>query len=167
MHLYNLTLQRATGITNAIHGNFSGTKQQEIVISRGKILEILRHDPNTGKVYTLLTEEVFAVVRCLLPARLTGGNKGLLYNKYVFFLLINYWLIMYQFRSQNFIINNVFLFFRLHNCWFRFRSCCYFGVQPDKEFTGKGKHLVLIQGYFVRLTLFWMLVKYNYSDGSS
>jgi splicing factor 3B subunit 3 len=71
MHLYNLTLQRATGITNAIHGNFSATKQQEIVISRGKILEILRHDPSTGKVYTLLTEEVFAVVRCLLPARLT------------------------------------------------------------------------------------------------
>ncbi|CAF0837902.1 unnamed protein product [Brachionus calyciflorus] len=75
MHLYNLTLQRATGIQHAIHGNFSGTKQQEIVISRGKIIEILRHDPNTGKVYTLLTEEVFAIIRCLLPVRLTGGTK--------------------------------------------------------------------------------------------
>jgi splicing factor 3B subunit 3 len=78
MRLYNLTLQRATSITHAIHGNFSGTKQQEIVISRGKILELLRHDPNTGKVYTLLSEEVFATIRCLLPVRLTGGNKGLL-----------------------------------------------------------------------------------------
>jgi splicing factor 3B subunit 3 len=75
MHLYNLTLQRATGITHAIHGNFSGTKQQEIVISRGKSIEILRHDPNTGKVHTLLTEEVFAVIRCLMPVRLTGGSK--------------------------------------------------------------------------------------------
>ena len=76
MYLYNLTLQKATAITHAIHGNFSGTKQQEIVISRGKTIEILRHDPNTGKVYTLLTEEVFAIIRCLLPVRLTGGNKG-------------------------------------------------------------------------------------------
>lgn len=75
MHLYNLTLQRATSICLAIHGNFSGTKQQEILISRGKILELLRHDPNTGKVYTLLTEEVFAIVRCMQPVRLTGGSK--------------------------------------------------------------------------------------------
>lgn len=75
MYLYNLTLQRATGITHAIHGNFSGTKQQEIVVSRGKILEVLRPDPNTGKVYVLLTEEVFGVVRSLMPFRLTGGTK--------------------------------------------------------------------------------------------
>ena len=78
MYLYNLTLQRATAITHAIHGNFSGTKQQEIVVSRGKILEVLRPDPNTGKVYTLLTEEVFGVVRSLMPFRLTGGTKGLM-----------------------------------------------------------------------------------------
>ena len=76
MYLYNLTLQRATGITHAIHGNFSGTKQQEIVVSRGKILEILRHDTNTGKVYTLLSEEVFAIIRSLMSVRLTGGSKG-------------------------------------------------------------------------------------------
>lgn len=75
MYLYNLTLQRATGITHAIHGNFSGTKQQEIVVSRGKILEVLRPDPNTGKVYVLLTEEVFGVIRSLMPFRLTGGTK--------------------------------------------------------------------------------------------
>jgi splicing factor 3B subunit 3 len=76
MYLYNLTLQRATGITSAIHGNFSGTKQQEIVVSRGKIIEILRHDTNTGKVYTLLTEELFGVIRAMMPIRLTGGSKG-------------------------------------------------------------------------------------------
>ena len=76
MFLYNLTLQRATGITHAIHGNFSGTKQQEIVVSRGKILELLRPDQNTGKVYVLLTVEIFGIVRSLMPFRLTGGNKG-------------------------------------------------------------------------------------------
>lgn len=77
MFLYNLTLQRATAITHAIHGSFSGSKQQEIIVSRGKILEILRPDPNTGKVYPLLTTEVFGVVRALMPFRLTGGTKGI------------------------------------------------------------------------------------------
>jgi len=28
MYLYNLTLQRATGITHSVHGNFSGAKLQ-------------------------------------------------------------------------------------------------------------------------------------------
>ena len=53
MKLYNLTLQRPTGITHAVHGNFSGVKLQEIVVSRGRILELLKPDPNNGKVHTL------------------------------------------------------------------------------------------------------------------
>ena len=76
MHLYNLTLQRSTGIVAAIHGNFSGSKLQEIVLSRGKVIELLRHDPNTGKMYLVLSIEVFGVVRSLMPFRLTGGTKG-------------------------------------------------------------------------------------------
>ncbi|XP_023216828.1 splicing factor 3B subunit 3-like [Centruroides sculpturatus] len=76
MFLYNLTLQRATGITHAVHGNFSGTKQQEIAVSRGKILELLRPDANTGKVHTLLTVEIFGVIRSMMAFRLTGGSKG-------------------------------------------------------------------------------------------
>jgi len=76
MHLYNLTLQRATGVTCAVHGNFSGSKLQEVVVARGKILEVLRHDPNTGKIYPVLTQETFGVIRSLIPFRLTGGTKG-------------------------------------------------------------------------------------------
>ncbi|XP_050301727.1 splicing factor 3B subunit 3 isoform X1 [Anthonomus grandis grandis] len=75
MYLYNLTLQKATAITHAIHGNFSGQKSQEIVISRGKSIELLRPDPNTGKMHTLLTIEIFGVVRSLMAFRLTGGTK--------------------------------------------------------------------------------------------
>ncbi|CAF0767120.1 unnamed protein product [Didymodactylos carnosus] len=75
MYLYNLTLQRPNGITHCIHGNFSGPKQQEICVSRGKVLEILKPDPSTGKVYTLLTVEVFGVIRSLVPIRLTGSNR--------------------------------------------------------------------------------------------
>ena len=47
MHLYALTLQKATGISKAIFGNFSGPKAQEIVVARGKYLELLRPDANT------------------------------------------------------------------------------------------------------------------------
>lgn len=75
MYLYNLTLQRATGITHAIHGSFSGTKVQEIIVSRGKSLELLRPDSTTGKVHTLLTTEVFGCIRALMSFRLTGGTK--------------------------------------------------------------------------------------------
>ncbi|KAH8863280.1 Splicing factor 3B subunit 3 [Schistosoma japonicum] len=78
MYLYNITLQRATGITHAVHGNFSGTKQQEIAVARGKIIELLKPDPNTGKVYTLLTCEAFGIVRSFMPFRLTGSNKDYL-----------------------------------------------------------------------------------------
>ncbi|CAL8090375.1 unnamed protein product [Calicophoron daubneyi] len=78
MHLYNITLQRASGIIHAVHGNFSGTKQQEIAVSRGKIIELLRPDPNSGKVYTLLTCEVFGIVRSFMPFRLTGSSKDYL-----------------------------------------------------------------------------------------
>lgn len=53
---------------------------QEIVVSRGKILELLRPDANTGKVHTLLTVEVFGIVRSLMAFRLTGGTKGVLIN---------------------------------------------------------------------------------------
>lgn len=76
MYLYNLTLQRATGITHAIHGNFSGSKIQEILISHGKSLELVRPDPNTGKVHTLLQTEIFGVIRSMMSFRLTGSTKG-------------------------------------------------------------------------------------------
>jgi splicing factor 3B subunit 3 len=76
MYLYNLTLQRATGITHAIHGNFSGSKIQEILIAHGKSLELVRPDPNTGKVHTLLQTEVFGIIRSMMSFRLTGSTKG-------------------------------------------------------------------------------------------
>ena len=76
MKLYNLTLQRPGGITNVIHGNFSGPKQQEIIVSRGAVLEVLKPDPSTGKIHTLLTTNVFGIIRALHSIRLTGSNRG-------------------------------------------------------------------------------------------
>ena len=74
MYLYNLTLQRATGIVSAINGNFSGGKTQEIVVARGKVLDLIRPD-DSGKIQTLLSVEIFGAIRSLAQFRLTGSQK--------------------------------------------------------------------------------------------
>lgn len=74
MFLYSLTLQRATGVVCAIHGNFMGGKSQEMVVARGKVLELLRPDDN-GKLQTLLSVDSFGAIRSLAQFRLTGSQK--------------------------------------------------------------------------------------------
>ncbi|PWY97250.1 putative splicing factor 3B subunit 3 [Testicularia cyperi] len=75
MHLYNVTLQPPTNVSLSVVGQFSGTRQQEIVIARGNRLELLRPDTQTGKIDTILSHEAFGVVRSLSSFRLTGGSK--------------------------------------------------------------------------------------------
>ena len=50
MYLYSLTLNQATAISNSVYGSFSGPRQHELVVAKGKILEMLRPDENTGKL---------------------------------------------------------------------------------------------------------------------
>ncbi|CAN6237656.1 unnamed protein product [Urochloa humidicola] len=90
MYLYSLTLQRATGAVCAVIGSFSGrdTKKsaasgpaastQEIAVARGRTLDLLRPDPETGRLRTLLSVDVFGAIRSLAPFRLTGANKDYL-----------------------------------------------------------------------------------------
>lgn len=73
-HLYSLTLQKATAIPIAIYGNFSAAKAQEIIVSRGKNIELLRPDEN-GKVQSIFSQEVFGIIRSLIPFRMTGANR--------------------------------------------------------------------------------------------
>ncbi|CAM9517421.1 unnamed protein product, partial [Heterosigma akashiwo] len=74
MHLLNLTLQRASAINLAVYGNFSGPKAQEIVAVRGSTIELLRPDDNTGKMVSVCATDCFAVIRAILPFRLTGAT---------------------------------------------------------------------------------------------
>lgn len=76
MHLYNLTLQPPTANLQSVVGNFSGIRQQEIIVSHGTRLELLRPDPQTGKVATVISTDVFGSIRSLAAFRLTGGTKG-------------------------------------------------------------------------------------------
>ena len=111
MHLYLLTLQRPTCIVQAIHGNFSGSKQQEIIVGRGRVLELLRPDPNTGKVHTQVSVDVFGEIRSLMPFRLTGGAKGM----------------AYLYPDEHYM--KCARVRRLRGSRERFRTYCYIGVQ--------------------------------------
>ena len=51
MYLYNLTLQKPNGIYQSISGSFTDPKTQEIVISKGTLLELFPVD-QSGKLKT-------------------------------------------------------------------------------------------------------------------
>ncbi|KAJ3217625.1 Splicing factor 3B subunit 3 [Dinochytrium kinnereticum] len=78
MFLYNVTLQPPTAINQVVIGNFSGTKVQEIIVARNSTLELLRVDAGTGKIHTILSHEMFGVLRSLTSFRLTGSSKDYL-----------------------------------------------------------------------------------------
>ena len=59
---------------HAIYGNFSAPKVQEIVVSRGKVLELLRPD-DQGRVQTVCSTEVFGLIRSLKPFRFPGSHE--------------------------------------------------------------------------------------------
>lgn len=84
LYLYNLTLKQATSITHAVVGQFSGRREDykkgffEIALAKGKILEILRPDEATGKLHSLISANVFGIIRSIAAFRLTGGFKDYL-----------------------------------------------------------------------------------------
>lgn len=71
-YMYSLTVNSPGAITNAIYGNFSAPRAQEIIISRGKILELLRPDDESQKVISVVSWQCFGIIQCLAPFRLTG-----------------------------------------------------------------------------------------------
>lgn len=76
MFLYSLTIQPPTTVTQAIVGQFSGTKEQQIITASGTRLSLLRPDPSQGKVITILSHDVFGIIRSIAAFRLAGSNKG-------------------------------------------------------------------------------------------
>ncbi|KAI0199352.1 CPSF A subunit region-domain-containing protein [Astrocystis sublimbata] len=75
MFLYSLTIKPPTGITQAIIGQFSGTKEQQILATCGSRLTLLRPDPNLGKISTILSQDTFSIVRSIASFRLAGSSK--------------------------------------------------------------------------------------------
>lgn len=75
MFLYSLTIQPPTTIGQAILGQFSGTKEQQIITASGSRLSLLRPDPTQGKVITLVSHDIFGIIRAISSFRLAGSNK--------------------------------------------------------------------------------------------
>ncbi|KAL1999187.1 hypothetical protein VTN02DRAFT_4905 [Thermoascus thermophilus] len=75
MFMYSLTIQPPTAITQAILGQFAGTKEQQIVTASGSKLTIHRPDPTQGKITPIFSQDVFGIIRTLAAFRLAGSSK--------------------------------------------------------------------------------------------
>jgi splicing factor 3B subunit 3 len=76
MFMYSLTIQPPSAVTQAVLGQFAGTKEQQIVTASGSKLTIHRPDPAQGKVSPLFTQDCFGIIRTLAAFRLAGSSKG-------------------------------------------------------------------------------------------
>ena len=76
MFLYSLTIQPPAAITQAILGQFSGTKEQQIITASGSRLTLHRPNPSVGKIITLVSHDVFGIIRSIASFRLAGSSKG-------------------------------------------------------------------------------------------
>ncbi len=76
MFMYSLTIQPPSAITQAILGQFAGTKEQQIVTASGSRITLHRPDPVQGQVSVVLSHDVFGIIRTLAAFRLAGSNKG-------------------------------------------------------------------------------------------
>lgn len=61
-----------------MYGNFSGPKNHEIVVAKGKILELMRLNEDSMKLQVVYRQEVFGQIRKILPFRLLGMQKDFL-----------------------------------------------------------------------------------------
>ncbi|KAK5664185.1 hypothetical protein OQA88_401 [Cercophora sp. LCS_1] len=75
MFLYSLTIEPPTTITQALLGQFSGTKEQQIITASGSRLTLLQPDPRAGKVNTILSHDIFGIIRAISSFRLAGSHK--------------------------------------------------------------------------------------------
>ena len=78
MHLYSLTLGQATAINQACAGSFTKPDADEVCVAKGKIIELVQVDRETGKLETIYTHEVFGLVRKMLAFRILGMQKDFL-----------------------------------------------------------------------------------------
>lgn len=84
MHFYNLTIKQASAISHACVGQFMAKRDDykmglfEIAVAKGRFLEILKPDIKTGKLNSIISVNVFGIIRSMAAFRLTGGFKDYL-----------------------------------------------------------------------------------------
>ncbi|KAF2138163.1 uncharacterized protein K452DRAFT_291209 [Aplosporella prunicola CBS 121167] len=75
MFMYSLTIQPPTAVTQAILGQFAGTKEQQILTASGSRLTLHRPDPQAQRVTPILSHDIFGIIRSLAAFRLAGSSK--------------------------------------------------------------------------------------------
>lgn len=77
LFMYSLTLQPPSAVTQAVLGQFAGTKEQQILTASGSRITLNRPDKIQSKVLPILSHDVFGIVRTLAAFRLAGSTKGM------------------------------------------------------------------------------------------
>ena len=76
MSMYSLTLAPPSSVTQAILGQFAGTKEQQILTVTGSRITLHRPDPTLQKITTIVSHDMFGIIRAVQPFRLAGSSKG-------------------------------------------------------------------------------------------
>ncbi|KAH8583415.1 splicing factor 3b [Cryptosporidium sp. chipmunk genotype I] len=77
-HFYSLTLESQGSILSAIQGSYSAAKAHEIVVNKGRSLELLRLDVNAAQIQSICLMDTFSLVRNISNLRLIGSGKDLI-----------------------------------------------------------------------------------------
>ncbi|KAJ1612530.1 putative spliceosome factor [Cryptosporidium canis] len=77
-HFYSLTLESQGSILSAVQGSYSAAKAHEVVVNRGKSLELLRLDVDSGQTQRVCLMDTFSLVRSISNLRLIGSSKDLI-----------------------------------------------------------------------------------------
>ena len=75
MHLYSLTLKRASAVSRVAAGNFSSPSFNEFVVAKGRMLELLRPDAASGRLISVTKADTFGLIRSICAFRLHGGKQ--------------------------------------------------------------------------------------------
>lgn len=70
LYLYNITLQKPGYISHAIVGNFSEHPENDLLISRGRSIELRRYI--NEKLQLIHSVDVFGIIRSLTSLKIDG-----------------------------------------------------------------------------------------------
>ena len=78
MYLYSTTLSKAGAINQIVSGCFASGDTEQLVVAKGKLIELYEFDDSSDSLRVICTQEMFGLVRSLLSFRLLGMQTDFL-----------------------------------------------------------------------------------------
>ena len=78
MYLYSTTLAKAGAINQIVSGCFGSAETEQLVVAKGKIIELYEVEDATDSIRIICTQEMFGLVRSLMSFRLLGMQTDFL-----------------------------------------------------------------------------------------